>query len=569
MGHARGLLRALHNSGTLPCIRSYIGGEHGPISADGEEPAARAQDKSIADLDVDEFLSGDFLSEASGSDVEEESEEEDVDALSDGSEDEEAVEGAAAEGEAPSSEDEEEGGDVSGVAQSTRKLRNEVASHKAQLEALKEQDPEFYQYLQEADQGLLAFGSDEEEAEEEEEDEEEEEEDEDEGEDEDEDGEGDSKAAGKATRVLLLVEVESWSKQALATGSVSSVRHLCRAYRSASRFGNDIADAAGLQMGSSAVYNHTMLFMLREADGLFRRVLGVPADAAPDARLRPAALVKLAAWSKASPLIKSYLGNTLHLCSFLTDPGMLAFILRRLRASAYLLCAFPKLERLALKAAFALFPSENAPLRVQAVLLVRALALAAAAAAEASAPGSAAATHAGESLDGCLRGAIKTFSANASKVNVASRPILDFMGAATEELFAAAPPAAGYRHAYEGIRQLAAKLRAAMDTKTKDAYREVYSWQFVSCLELWTRVVAGATVRARSGAAASSGAGLEALAYPLSQVLLGTSTLLPTPGYFPLRLRCARALSALGAATGLFVPAAPVLLEVLAWPELT
>ena len=135
------------------------------ISADGEEPAARAQDKSIADLDVDEFLSGDFLSEASGSDVEEESEEEDVDALSDGSEDEEAVEGAAAEGEASSSEDEEEGGDVSGVAQSTRKLRNEVASHKAQLEALKEQDPEFYQYLQEADQGLLAFGSDEDEGE--------------------------------------------------------------------------------------------------------------------------------------------------------------------------------------------------------------------------------------------------------------------------------------------------------------------------------------------------------------------------------------------------------------------
>ena len=45
--------------------------------------------------------------------------------------------------------------------------------------------------------------------------------------------------------------------------------------------------------------------------------------------------------------------------------------------------------------------------------------------------------------------------------------------------------------------------------------------------------------------------------------------LVPTPRYFPIRLRCARALNKLAAASGAFVPVAPLLLEALLWPGLT
>lgn len=37
---------------------------------------------------------------------------------------------------------------------------SEFEEHKAQLEALKEKDPEFYNYLKQADKELLAFGTD-------------------------------------------------------------------------------------------------------------------------------------------------------------------------------------------------------------------------------------------------------------------------------------------------------------------------------------------------------------------------------------------------------------------------
>ncbi len=56
---------------------------------------------------------------------------------------------------------------------------------------------------------------------------------------------------------------------------------------------------------------------------------------------------------------------------------------------------------------------------------------------------------------------------------------------------------------------------------------------------------------------------LRPLVYPLTQVLLGTVRLVPTPRYFPLRLRCIRALLGLGKAVGQFIPLSPLLLEIL------
>jgi nucleolar complex protein 2 len=92
--------------------------------------------------------------------------------------------------------------------------------------------------------------------------------------------------------------------------------------------------------------------------------------------------------------------------------------------------------------------------------------------------------------------------------------------------------------------------------KTVDSYREVYSWKAINCLELWGRVVA----------AHASQQALRPLIYPVVQLLLAAARLVPSPRWFPVRLRLARILNAVAAATGVYVPVAPLLLEVLTWP---
>jgi hypothetical protein len=64
-----------------------------------------------------------------------------------------------------------------------------------------------------------------------------------------------------------------------------------------------------MHLGGSAVFNRLLLFTLREADGLLRRLLGAEGKSA----LHGSEVTRLPRWKKAEPLVKSYLGNTLHL----------------------------------------------------------------------------------------------------------------------------------------------------------------------------------------------------------------------------------------------------------------
>lgn len=50
--------------------------------------------------------------------------------------------------------------------------------------------------------------------------------------------------------------------------------------------------------------------------------------------------------------------------------------------------------------------------------------------------------------------------------------------------------AASYQQAFSAIRQLAVLLRGALAMRSKDAFREVYCWQTLNCLELWAKLLA-------------------------------------------------------------------------------
>ena len=124
--------------------------------------------------------------------------------------------------------------------------------------------------------------------------------------------------------------------------------------------------------------------------------------------------------------------------------------------------------------------------------------------------------------------------------------------------FAFIHPASAHAAATAQAALQATLLRNAITVKSVDAYRQVYCWKAIHCLELWARVLA-----AHSPACPD----LQPLVYPVTQILLGAARLVPSARWFPVRLRLCRVLIALAGSTGAFMPVVPPLLEVLAWPD--
>jgi nucleolar complex protein 2 len=170
------------------------------------------------------------------------------------------------------------------------------------MEKLKETDPEFYSYLKSTDEGLLDFNVDEDEDEEEKKEEEEEEEEENDEEQEEEEP--------KAASVVITSEsLKSWCAAAQKTASLGAVKQMTRLYRIACHYGDEEAGEESLQLASSGVYNNILLFMLGKADDIFRKALVIDSDDVD--------VTKQPRWPKYESLIRSYLGNTLHLLGML------------------------------------------------------------------------------------------------------------------------------------------------------------------------------------------------------------------------------------------------------------
>ncbi|KAG2453202.1 hypothetical protein HYH02_002526 [Chlamydomonas schloesseri] len=637
-----------------------ISGRRGPPGAKGgrrtevvkagdefrKEKAEAKKKGAFDDMDAEEFLQGGFeddfededgdveggsgsedddlddiddLEEAGDDDLDDDDDDDELDG-DDDDEDGDGEEDGAVEGLSGEEEEEEEEGDEEAeeaaaaaagdaVAADNKRLRGEISKHRAQLEALREKDPEFYKYLQEADAELLGFGDGEEDDEddEEESDDEEDEDEEDEeagakkkakkeaakkakkgaepgSEEEEQEGgseEGADDQPGTSGRIdVTSALVAKWCAAALGKApeqeqgkkakqqqkknkggaeagngggaaapgapALGSFSYLVKAYRLACHYGDPSEDAeeGRLRITSSTVYNTIMLFMLREADGIFRRLLGLPPHgAAPSSSSskKQADVAKNPRWRKVGPLVKSFWGNSIHLLSSVTDPALLAFTLRRLRASVGLLAPFARLRDRFLRACLGVFGGGEVAPRLQAFLALRAAAV------ELPAP----------ALDNVLKGVYRTYVSNAKFVSSASAPHIAFMSTCIVELWGL-DMAASYQHAFTAVRQLAALMRTALSSKSADSYKAVYCWQTVNCMELWAKVLGAHHDRPE----------LKPLVYPVVQLLLGAARLVPTPRYFPLRLRLARALNRLAAQSGVFIPVGPLVVEALGWADL-
>ena len=500
---------------------------------DDDDAKGKKKKKELEEMDIDEFL------DASDED---EDEDEDEEVMVDDSDED---------------EDEDEESDEEETT------KEEMKKHKKQLESLKDMDPEFYEYLQREDKELLEFDDDDDDSDDNEEEEEELELDE-----EDDDFEEDeaSKRAKKKQKksenrqtgkTLTSALVKKLCKNAEGGKALGAAKHLFTAYRAACHYGDEENenDQTMLKLASSSAFNDLVQFVLAEADDIFRGLLGdKPAKSTQEQYdYEP---TKSNRWKKVEPVVKSYIGNTLHLLGQLTDASMTSLVLRRLAASVAFLKPFERLTKRVTRTTLMCFSSGEPKLRISAIVLLRAIA----------------ATCPGPALERAVKGVYRAYASNAKFMNANSAENIAFMSACVVEMFGI-DQNQSYGLAFAYIRQLATLLRNALAQKTKDAFKSVYCWQYINCLECFERILtAHASNRDYSGSGEHTKDGstsiLRPLAYPVQQIALGAARVLPSARYAPLRIRLLKILNRLSRSAETFAPVAPLALELLNFSEL-
>nr|QUE41924.1 nucleolar complex protein 2 [Fragaria x ananassa] len=423
------------------------------------------------------------------------------------------------------------------------KSGGEAKEHKEQLERLHEKDPEFYDYLKQHGEELLQFADEDIEDDSDTNLEDEETQEGDEIEEDEETIDHEVKKKGKDTpkKVVTTEMVDSWCNTIQETGKLSAIHSLMKAFRTACHYGDDKEDESTLDFSimSSSVFNKVMVFVLNNMDGIIRNLLELPAFGGKKETIID--LMTTKRWKNYNHLVKSYLGNALHVLRQMTDTDMISFTLRRLKHSSIFLAAFPILLRKYVKTAIDLWGLGGGALPISSLLFLRDLCI----------------RLGSDCLDECFKGIYKAYVLNCQFMNAAKLQHVQFLGNCVVELYGVDLPTA-YQHAFVFIRQLAMILREALSSKTKEAFRKVYEWKFMNCLELWTGAVC----------AYGSEADFRPVVYPLAQIIYGAARLVPTARYLPLRLRCIRMLNRIAASTGTFTPVSMLLLDMLEMKEL-
>lgn len=144
---------------------------------------------------------------------------------------------------------------------------------------------------------------------------------------------------------LRSASIDSWCKLVKEQHSVPALTCLLNAYRAACHCGYEDSSVHGSVLShgvhKSEIFCKILMFILREADNIFRRLLGIPSSSTRKESVLE--IKNTTKWKSLKPLIKSYLRSTLFLINQATDSEILAFSISQLRASIIFLAAFPSL----------------------------------------------------------------------------------------------------------------------------------------------------------------------------------------------------------------------------------
>ncbi|EJD05007.1 Noc2-domain-containing protein [Fomitiporia mediterranea MF3/22] len=480
------------------------------IDGEAEQRGMEVEDVEGVSEDVDEEISGEETEKFKGMSVD--------DFLRGG-----FMEGASDDGteENGSSENDEDNVSFASVDE----LEDEAGAHKIELKKLAQQDPEFYKYLQENDRELLDFdvpdGVDE---------------DEDMGEDAMEADDDEEIKAPTLTKEIL----QRWQKAILEHRSLRALRRLLIAFRAAAHM-NEEDEVLAWTIDSPSVYEKLVTTALRYTPIVLDH--HVPYKKLPNGKFKPPPQTpKLQTIQK---LILSFFHNVLHLIEQLSASETLVLALNESAKLLPYVISSRKAVKLYLKTCLKLWSSAEDEVRIAAFLAIRRLV-----------------SSSDEAIrDQALKNTYLTLLRNAKSTTAYNLPSINLMKNSASELYCE-DHAASYQLAFGYIRQLAVHLRNSMKVKSKDAYKQVYNWQFAHSVDFWAIVLARAC-EVEAEAVRGEESGLKALIYPLIQVALGAIKLITNSRSYPFHLSIIRSLIHLSRHTTTYIPLTPYLLPII------
>ncbi|KAH6853526.1 Noc2p family-domain-containing protein [Chaetomium sp. MPI-CAGE-AT-0009] len=418
------------------------------------------------------------------------------------------------------SDSESDGGDISDA--------DDLGMSKNVMDALAENDPDFYKFLKENDPEALDFDENADLAEidelsgSEEEDEQPKKK-----------QKKDKKAAKEGDgddRELTQAMVARWKASMDATRSLRAARQVVIAFRCAAHLNEtDEENPQRYSITSPEAFHDIVVVALKGIPDVLQHHVPVKESAAGKVYVQ----TEGKKFKTLSMLIKSFAASIIRLLGTLSDEATLKLTLSALQPLLPYLLSFRKVLKMLIKTVVA-FWSQSASsdtTRITAFLVIRRL------------------------------------------VAIGDKAVREVvLKAAYQGLNSAAElwgldQSLGYTTAFASIRQLAIHLRNSIVNNKNDSYRTVYNWQYVHSLDFWSCVLSEHCSPLKE-AEAGKESQLKLLIYPLVQVTLGAMRLIPTALYFPLRFQLIRSLLRLSRATDTYIPLASALLEVLSSAEM-
>ncbi|KDQ54560.1 hypothetical protein JAAARDRAFT_135403 [Jaapia argillacea MUCL 33604] len=406
-------------------------------------------------------------------------------------------------------------------------LEHEGEDHVLELKKLAEKDPEFYKYLQENDRELLEFEAGAAAATD----------DDDDMFDEDEDM-SDDKAP-----VLTKTILQKWQKALLEHRSLRALRKLLLAFRAAAHM-NEENQVLAWTIDSPSVYSKLVTTSLRYTPVVLEH--HIPYKILPNGKFKPP--TQTTKHKTLQKLIISYFINVIHIISQLTEPEMIQLAISESAKIVPYVISSRRSIKLYLKTCLDIWSTGDDSTRIAAFLAIRKLA-----------------TATDESmLDMVLKGTYLALIRSSKSTTPHTLPSINLMKNSASEIYCLDfAQGSAYQHAFGYIRQLAVHLRNSMKVKSKEAYKQVYNWQYVHCIDFWCIVLARACDVDTQGKTGAKDNELKPLIYPLVQVTLGAIKLISASRSYPFHLHLIRSLLHLTRHTNTFIPLAPYLLPII------